>query len=106
MFAEDLSVFFADFGVPATLGGIEVRGIFDEPYARADIGYMDAASSRPTFSLPTAQLPTGPDWRSFLIGELGAVDLHISVRGVDYVIVGHEPDGTGVSRLVLQRIEA
>jgi hypothetical protein len=28
------------------------------------------------------------------------------VRGVDYVIVGHEPDGTGVSRLVLQRIEA
>ena len=106
MFTEDLSVFFADFAVPATLAGSQVLGIFDEPYARADIGYMDAASTRPTFSLPTTQLPTGPDWHNFPPGELGVVDLHISVRGVDYLIVGHEPDGAGVSRLLLQRVEA
>lgn len=106
MFKEDLSVFLADFAVPATLSGVEVPGIFDESYVRADIGYMDAATSRPTFTLPTDQLPTGPDWRSFLTGESGAVDLRISVRGVDYLVIGHEPDGTGLSRLVLQRIEA
>ena len=107
MFTEDLSLFFADFGVVATFaGGEQVVGIFDEPYARAEVGFMDAASSRPTFTLPTAALPAGPDWRSFLSGEYGAVDLRLSMRGADYLVVGHEPDGAGVSRLVLQRFEA
>lgn len=87
-------------------GGEQVAGIFDEPYARADVGFMDAASTRPTFTLPTAALSAGPDWIGLFAGEFDAVDLRLSLRGVDYVVVGHEPDGAGVSRLLLQRVAA
>ena len=32
-FAEDTTPYFADFGSNATLGGVAVRGIFDDAYA-------------------------------------------------------------------------
>ena len=87
-------------------GGEQVLGIFDEPHLRADVGYMDAASTRPSFTLPTAAIPDGPSWRSFFAGEDGPVDLRLQINGVDYRVIEHEPDGSGVSRLLLQRAVA
>ena len=87
-------------------GGERALGIFDEPHLRADVGYMDAASTRPTFTLPTASIPDGPSWRSFFAGEDGPVDLRLQIDGMDYRVIEHEPDGPGVSRLLLQRAAA
>lgn len=96
----------------ATLAGVEVRGIFDGPHTRGDVGMLSMADARPTFTLLTADIPvlvqrwfdpefdaetplpdTSPD----------AVDLRLVVRGLAYVVTEHEPDGTGMSTLVLKR---
>lgn len=37
-FSEDLSVFFADFGVPVIFGGVVTRGNLDTPTSDFDMG--------------------------------------------------------------------
>jgi hypothetical protein len=82
-------------------GSRTVAGIFDEPYAQSDIGSTGFASERPTFKLPTASVP--PEWWARFSAEaFDVVDLQITVRDVLYQVVRHEPDGTGVSTLVLE----
>ena len=93
-FVEDLSVFFsADTpgSVQATLAGVPVTGIFDSAYALASVGPHGMASTQPTLTLPTAQVPANP------------VGLAAVVNGTGYLVAGHEPDGTGVSILLLER---
>jgi hypothetical protein len=91
-------------------GGEQVAGIFDEPYARGDVGMLSMADARPTFSLPTADIPAPVlNWFSAFIGgasalpdaEPGAVDLRLVVRGRSYQVAEHQPDGTGMSVLIL-----
>jgi hypothetical protein len=91
MFAEDLNLFVADFGDPATLAGVEVRGIFDGPHARGDVGMLSMADARPMFTLLTADIPA-PVLRWFdpefdaetPLPDIGpdAVDLRLVVRGL------------------------
>lgn len=45
------------------------------------------------------------DWFSFFAPGL-PVDLTCTVRGVRYQVAGHEPDGTGMSVLVLSKEDA
>lgn len=96
MFTEDLTLFFDTdgFGVSATLDGVDVAGIFDQPYAQSNIGLSGIASESPTFMLKTADVPSNVE------GGL------ITVKEVDYQVVRHEPDGTGMSTLVLERAAA
>ena len=92
MFTEDLSVFFndAEHAVEALIDGIyPVAGIFDEPYGAAGMG-NGVATSSPTFQLPTDEVPAQP------------IDRQILVNDVVYLIRGQEPDGTGVTTLVLE----
>ncbi|MEN9885766.1 MAG: hypothetical protein RL758_344 [Pseudomonadota bacterium] len=89
MFVEDLSVFFADFGVPATLNGAAVTGIFDAAYAVGNVG-IGMAGTQPVFTLAT----------SGIVGE--AVGQTLVVNAASYVVSAHEPDGTGMSRLLLE----
>lgn len=75
----------------ATLAGLEVDGIFDAAYALGDVGGLGMASTQPVLTLPTAQVPTYP------------VGLAVLVKGVAYLVAAHEPDGTGMSRLALEK---
>ncbi len=86
---EDLSAFTTDFGVNAILSGSIVRGIFDVQYERGDIG-IGMASTQPAFTTLTANV----------VGE--AVGQLLVVNGIGYYVAAHEPDGTGMSLLLLE----
>lgn len=92
-FAEDLTAFFDTngFAVSAILAGGSVAGIFDQAYALADVGLTGMASSSPTFTLATSDVPANPAGASLV------------VNGATYTIVEHQPDGTGMSVLILER---
>ena len=85
--------------------GHTVAGIFDQPYAQSDIGSAGFAGERPTFRLPSASVPPAW-WSSFADDAFDVVDAQITVRDVLYQVVRHEPDGTGMSTLVLERAAA
>ena len=91
MFVENHSIFMADFGVDATLAGQAVRGIFDNGFSLGDVGMAGMAGTQPVLTLPTASVPASP---------VGAAAV---VNTVSYVVAAHEPDGTGISRLLLER---
>jgi hypothetical protein len=87
---EDLAPFFADFAVDATVNGQAVRGIFDNGFALGSVG-IGMAGTQPTLRLRTADVTADP------VGQA------VSVNAVAYTVAAHEPDGTGVSVLMLER---
>lgn len=95
---EDFAPYFTEFGIRAELGGEGVDGIFDRPY-REPFGM---ASAGPTWTMPTARVPTGTaagtefSFDADTAATLGAAT-HWRVRSV-------EPDGTGVSVLTLELV--
>lgn len=90
MFAEDLSTFLADFGVACTVAGSAVQAIFDNGYALGAVGVVGVAGSQPSLTLPTASVPANP------VGSAAVVS------GANYLVAAHEPDGTGMSLLLLE----
>lgn len=105
-FAEDLSVFFnaAEFATRTMLAGVEVQGIFDNPYEQSHVGGAGLASSRPTFTLATASMqPRLLDWFDDFAEPVDPLDLRLDINGTAYQVVAHEPDGAGLSVLVLER---
>jgi len=89
MFAENLSIFFRDFGVQATLGPAHVRGVFDNAFM--DAGSMGAYGTQPIFTCASVDLS------GVQVGQAA------TVQSIAYRIVGIEPDGTGVSVVRLER---
>ena len=77
--------------VDATVNGVAVSGIFDNGFALGSVGVTGIAGAQPTLTLPT----------SVLAGE--AVGQAVTVNAVAYTVAAHEPDGTGMSRLLLER---
>lgn len=92
MFVEDHALFFADYGVTAIVGGETVSVIFDNGYSLGNVGPIGMASSQPVLKLATANVPVNPVGAPVVIGE--AV----------FSIGAHEPDGTGMSRLLLEAV--
>ena len=93
MFAEDLSPFFdttTGFAQLATVGGVAVGVIFDNGYALGNVGTLGMASSQPSITLKTSDVPISPVGTAVLIGS------------ASYLVAAHEPDGTGISRLLLE----
>lgn len=93
MFTEDTSAYFdttTGFAQLATVGGVAVGIIFDNGYALGNVGLMGMASSQPAITLKTSDVPANP------------VGSAVTVGSVAYVVGAHEPDGTGLSRLVLE----
>jgi hypothetical protein len=97
MFVENLAAFFADFGpavngvpVSVTVGGVVVSAIFDNGYALGSVGPIGMASSQPMLTLATASVPANPVGTAVVVGA------------VNYTIGAHEPDGTGISQLMLE----
>lgn len=90
MFVEDHALFFADYGVTAIVGGETVSVIFDNGYALGSVGPIGMASSQPMLTLASANVPADPVGTAVVVG------------GVSYTVGAHEPDGTGMSRLLLE----
>lgn len=91
MFVENFSAFLTDFGVNAIVAGQAVRGIFDNGFALGDVGMAGLAGTQPVLTVPTASVPASP------VGSTAVVN------AINYVVAAHEPDGTGMSRLLLER---
>lgn len=80
----------AEFAETVTLNGVSVPALFDAGYALAQVGPYGMASSQPALTLATASVPATP---------VGATAV---ANGTTYVVATHEPDGTGISRLILE----
>jgi hypothetical protein len=86
----------------AEIGGVQVAGIFDRPTDQGSVGQLGMVTTRPTFTLPSASVPADW-WPGAEAGPLDALDAPlITIGGVSYAVVLHEPDGTGMSRLMLE----
>ena len=93
MFTEDLSAYInvAEFATACTINGAPVSAIFDAAYALGSVGAYGMESSQPMLTLATADVPASP------VGQPAVVN------GVNYLVTAHEPDGTGISRLLLEK---
>lgn len=92
MFTESLAPFFIDFAATScTVGGVAVQAIFDNDLALGRVGLMGMASVQPTLLLSTSSIAADP------------VGLAAVVNGISYLVAAHEPDGTGLSLLRLER---
>ena len=93
MFVEDLTAFFDTtngFAQAVTINGSSVSAIFDNANALGSVGPYGMASTQPMLTLPTTSVPANP------------VGLSAVVGAVTDLVAAHEPDGTGVSRLLLE----
>lgn len=84
---EDFAEFMADFGVSAKVGTTFVTGIFDN--AEADTFGM-VANTRSVLTVATEDIPAA------------AVGTTVVVNGTTYTIAELQPDGTGITRLMLK----
>lgn len=92
MFTEDTASYFdpAELGDTVTVNGVSVPAMFDNGYGAGDVGTLGMASSQPFVILATASVPASP------------VGMAAVCNGTAYTIAAYEPDGTGISRLVLE----
>lgn len=98
--AEDRAAFVNvdEFGTLASYtpsGGPAVddlAGIFDDPHLAVQLGEATTSDSRPTFTLPSENLPPGA------AGDAGDT---LTIDATVYDVVDLEPDGTGMTRIIL-----
>lgn len=92
MFTEDISAFFAvaEFAQAVTLNGVACNAIFDNGFSLGDVGSVGMASAQPNLTLASTSVPADP------------VGMPVVVGGVTYEVAAHEPDGAGVSVLLLE----
>ena len=98
MFVEDLTPFFDPEAVGvsiATVGGVAGVGVqFDNGYALGNVGMLGMASSQPSITLPDTAVPAEP---------VGTTVFITAGKGIgSYLVAASEPDGTGVTRLLLE----
>jgi len=89
--ADDLDAFLdpdAGFGVDATVDGISVEGIFDAEYVES----LEVEETAPAFTCKTS------DVTSAAHGDA------VVVNATNYTIAGVEPDGTGMTKLILREV--
>lgn len=88
-FTEDLGEFLDTthgFAEIATFGGNDVTGIFLNDYAEGDM----TAGTKPIFAAKTA------DVQAYARGTA------VVVRGVNYKLAEHQPDVSGMTRVILE----
>lgn len=90
-FDEDFSVFFDvdEFGDVLTPG--DINGIIDREYVELATGRGSIQGYKPTFLAPTA--------------DLLAISLedHVTINLVSYTVkLKEDPDGTGLTKLILE----
>jgi hypothetical protein len=97
-FAEDLDIFFSNDGhgsafiyIPDIGARIQAVGIFDNAYFGAG-DEIQVSGSQPRITYPSAKITPAPLYGEKLIHDNN-----------HYTIVGIEPDGTGVTTLLLEK---
>lgn len=98
MFVEDLAPFFdaESVGVSiATVNGVEGVGVqYSAAYALGNVGTLGMASSQPAITLPDTAVPADPVGTAVVITQGQGVG--------SYLVAASEPDGTGITVLVLE----
>ncbi len=84
------SAIFTELADDATLDGQPVRGMFAAPWLAPQIGRLNTGIVEPRLSLRDADACNA---------ERGSA---VKVGGSTYVVVAIEPDGTGITNLVLR----
>ena len=94
MFTEDLSAFFSTegFAQEAKLKGRRVLGIFDNQFEVVGVGLAGVAGTTPAFTLATSDVPAQ------------VVGASLVVNAGTYRVAENQPDGTGVTVLLLERV--
>lgn len=98
-FTEDLSLFYdtEGFAVEASFkhgsgSAVTIRGIFDNAYYAVDTqAEVDIACTQPRFQCATSSVASAAE------GD------KLTLDGVEYTIIDIQPDGTGVTMLILQK---
>jgi len=92
MLTEDFGAFMntAEFATSVTLDGATVPAIFDAAFALGSVGAYGMASTQPSLTLASANVPSAPIGKTAVVGN------------ANYLVAAHEPDGTGISRLLLE----
>lgn len=90
---DDLSAFFDEnhFAVDATWKGCAVRGIFDNEFAEVEVGEVAVEGTQPRFMCKTSDVVALVADEDFTVG------------GVTYKTIRQEPDGTGISLVILRK---
>lgn len=89
-FAQDLTATLADFGQAVTVGGVSCRAIFDNGTALGSVGPFGMASTQPTLTLRTQDLPASP------------IGLNAVVGAITWLVATHEAHVSGLSVLQLE----
>jgi hypothetical protein len=77
-------------GQAVTVAGQSVQAVFDNGFALGSVG-IGMAGTQPTLRMLTSDHPADPVGQPVVVGA------------VNYLIAAHEPDGTGLSLLMLER---
>lgn len=73
------------------LSGNTLDGIFVAPYSSANVGPYGMASSAPAVTVPSSAITSDP------------VGSTVTINGTSYKVVAPEPDGSGLTTLILER---
>jgi hypothetical protein len=93
------------FGESVRLSNLDAIGVFADPYQQGNVGSAGMASSRPTLVVLTSAVPPVViDWLTYFIEPADPILLQVVVKGDTYKIVAHEPDGLGLTTLMLEKV--
>lgn len=103
MFQEDLSIFLKDFAENAvfTLSDnttLSIKGIFDEAYYNPQLGEIDLDASQPRLTCISAEIAAVKKNDTVLIPANTAMGRNTEKI---YTVFRIQPDGTGISMVVL-----
>lgn len=71
-------------------GAPEVGGIFDDGFVIGSVGPMGMGGTQPSVAVASTVVPPA------------VVGLPVTVAGVPYIVADAQPDGTGITRLILE----
>jgi hypothetical protein len=74
----------------ATVAGVAVVGMFEDAYALGQAGPFGIATTQPRLTLATTAVPANPVGQACVVGS------------GTYTVAEHQPDGTGISVLLLE----
>lgn len=97
-FSADLDIYFADWGGPALIGMDEVTVVCDAPFRLAEAYEGQVETSAPACSMLDADIVRLAVQHGTQISILPGA----SLVG-DFEVIGVEPDGLGLTRLILTR---
>lgn len=89
--AADRAAMLEDWDTATYDGDTALAGIFDNGYAEAGVGVVGVQGTGPQFVCREADVDANPTGKALV------------VNGTSYTVVRGEPDGTGMTRLVLRR---